>query len=362
MNATLPTDLSFLQSLGDFPVPTSLDSTHASSPNDADWTSLIEGYLSPGASAIGTTLATGAATSPQPLLFDLEDLLGSSGTSSPQMFDSNMLLDLANATVGQTTVTSPSAAVETALPAITDTLPADLLGALLVQHDLASPTATLQSSPVYEMLDVPSPTKSMPGDMAAVDNAAAAVISSLVPVAGREDAFNASLPQALQLRRRRTPAMPVTTQLSGATKLPSAAPIAPAPVPIAPLPSAIPMVSVATASADPIDASPDASVSSDMASLKRSRSSLIPEDEQDDSEVTAKKRQKNTEAARRSRLRKALRLETLELRVAELEQQNSEYAAQVEAMRGQENVAAIRDAQLMAHIAALEAKLQVKNA
>ncbi|KAF8920431.1 hypothetical protein EDD21DRAFT_389683 [Dissophora ornata] len=86
--------------------------------------------------------------------------------------------------------------------------------------------------------------------------------------------------------------------------------------------------------------------------IKRSRS---PEEEETE-EILAK-RAKNTDAARRSRLKKLAKLETLEVKVAELEATNHRLNTRVAVLETEKNGFLIKEAEQNARIAQLEAKV-----
>ncbi|KAF9995907.1 hypothetical protein BGZ80_010246 [Entomortierella chlamydospora] len=86
---------------------------------------------------------------------------------------------------------------------------------------------------------------------------------------------------------------------------------------------------------------------------------LSPEEEQD--EVIAK-RAKNTDAARRSRLKKLVRLETLEAKVSELEATNNRLNMKVAILETEKNGHLVKEAEQSARIAQLEAKLAEAHA
>ncbi|KAF9193618.1 hypothetical protein BGZ49_003263 [Haplosporangium sp. Z 27] len=81
---------------------------------------------------------------------------------------------------------------------------------------------------------------------------------------------------------------------------------------------------------------------------------FTPEEEQDE---VAAKRAKNTDAARRSRLKKLVRLETLETKVTELEATNNKLNMKVAILETEKNGHLVKEAEQSARIAQLEAKL-----
>jgi hypothetical protein len=86
---------------------------------------------------------------------------------------------------------------------------------------------------------------------------------------------------------------------------------------------------------------------------------ISPEEEQD--EIVAK-RAKNTDAARRSRMKKLVRLETLEAKVAELEATNNRLTMKVAILETEKNGHLAKDADQSVRIAQLEAKLAEAHA
>ncbi|KAG9323937.1 hypothetical protein KVV02_004354 [Mortierella alpina] len=96
--------------------------------------------------------------------------------------------------------------------------------------------------------------------------------------------------------------------------------------------------------------------SKDKGSKKRAAS---PEDEMD--EIVAK-RAKNTDAARRSRLKKLIKLEGLEAKVADLESANNGLTMKVAVLETEKNGHLVKEAEQSARIAQLEAKLAEAHA
>ncbi|KAG0083079.1 hypothetical protein BGZ93_008021 [Podila epicladia] len=78
--------------------------------------------------------------------------------------------------------------------------------------------------------------------------------------------------------------------------------------------------------------------------------------EEESDEVLAK-RAKNTDAARRSRLKKLVKLETLEVKVHELEATNNRLNMRIAVLETEKNNFLIKDAEQAARIAQLEAKV-----
>ncbi|KAF9962495.1 hypothetical protein BGZ65_009097 [Modicella reniformis] len=86
---------------------------------------------------------------------------------------------------------------------------------------------------------------------------------------------------------------------------------------------------------------------------------LTPEDEPDEIVL---KRAKNTDAARRSRMKKLLRLETLETKVTELESTNNRLTMKVAILETEKNGHLVKETEQNARIAQLEAKLAEAHA
>jgi hypothetical protein len=93
--------------------------------------------------------------------------------------------------------------------------------------------------------------------------------------------------------------------------------------------------------------------SSPARSTKRSR----PSEEEECSEELLARRAKNTDAARRSRLKKVVRLEGLETKVSGLESTNQTLSTKVAVLEAERNSHLVKEAEQMARIAQLEAKL-----
>ncbi|KAJ1962416.1 hypothetical protein H4R35_007355, partial [Dimargaris xerosporica] len=74
-------------------------------------------------------------------------------------------------------------------------------------------------------------------------------------------------------------------------------------------------------------------------------------------DLVALKRQKNTDAARRSRMRKMLRIETLETRVVELETENTSLQTKVTYLEAEKESSKATEANLLEKIRALESQL-----
>jgi hypothetical protein len=71
----------------------------------------------------------------------------------------------------------------------------------------------------------------------------------------------------------------------------------------------------------------------------------------------ALKRQKNTDAARRSRQRKVMKMEALESRVRELEKHNQQLLLQAAVAENERDAAKVKESKQREKVAALEAQL-----
>lgn len=80
-------------------------------------------------------------------------------------------------------------------------------------------------------------------------------------------------------------------------------------------------------------------------------------DQQGESDEVAQKRQKNTDAARRSRLKKIIKMETLEKQVTELEGDNSRLTTRVAVLESEKSALIAKDKGLEDRIRVLEAQL-----
>jgi hypothetical protein len=78
---------------------------------------------------------------------------------------------------------------------------------------------------------------------------------------------------------------------------------------------------------------------------------------QEDKDEIAQKRQKNTDAARRSRLKKVIKMEALEMRVTELEGDNARLTTRVAVLESEKNSLTAKDKTLEDRIKVLEAQL-----
>ncbi|KAF9926012.1 hypothetical protein FBU30_004305 [Linnemannia zychae] len=82
-----------------------------------------------------------------------------------------------------------------------------------------------------------------------------------------------------------------------------------------------------------------------------------PTSDEECSEEVLARRAKNTDAARRSRLKKVIRLEGLEAKVSGLEATNQGLSTKVAVLEAERNSHLVKEAEQMARIAQLEAKL-----
>ncbi|KAI8149887.1 hypothetical protein BJV82DRAFT_503503 [Fennellomyces sp. T-0311] len=87
---------------------------------------------------------------------------------------------------------------------------------------------------------------------------------------------------------------------------------------------------------------------------KRKASSALSDKESDD---IALKRQRNTDAARRSRLKKLLKMEALEKRVTELEGENTRLTTRVAVLESEKSGLESKDKDLQERIRVLEEQL-----
>ncbi|KAJ1888108.1 hypothetical protein LPJ66_008740, partial [Kickxella alabastrina] len=151
----------------------------------------------------------------------------------------------------------------------------------------------------------------------------------------RDTEFLASLPPQLALKRRRTSNMKQKEKILAELMCdaPAAAAVPAAPATKKAAPSAT--KKAATAALVCVKAEIDAEIDADEA-----------EDDDDNVDAAALKRKKNTDAARRSRMRKILRIETLEGRVSELETENTKLAQMVAALESEKAAMAQRMAQM----------------
>ncbi|KAL0075850.1 basic-leucine zipper transcription factor [Phycomyces blakesleeanus] len=100
------------------------------------------------------------------------------------------------------------------------------------------------------------------------------------------------------------------------------------------------------------------SITTSLTKRSRSSPSLKNSDGSDDNRGTALlKRQRNTDAARRSRLRKMQKMDTLEAKVKELEFNNQQLKLQEAIMESKRNAAELKARQTRERVLALEAQL-----
>ncbi|KAF9963606.1 hypothetical protein BGZ65_001821 [Modicella reniformis] len=112
---------------------------------------------------------------------------------------------------------------------------------------------------------------------------------------------------------------------------------------------------LSTAHHDESEPSSPSSVS--VVNKTKSPSKRVHAAEGDESEELLAKRAKNTDAARRSRLKKLVKLEGLEVKVAELEATNHRLSTRVAVLETEKNGFLIKEAEQNARIAQLEAKV-----
>ncbi|KAI7834355.1 hypothetical protein BX661DRAFT_196090 [Kickxella alabastrina] len=153
----------------------------------------------------------------------------------------------------------------------------------------------------------------------------------------RDTEFLASLPPQLALKRRRTSNMKQKEKILAELMcdVPAAVAVPAAPATKKAAPSATKKAAAAAAALVCVKAEVDAEIDADEA-----------EDDDDNVDAAALKRKKNTDAARRSRMRKILRIETLEGRVSELETENTKLAQMVAALESEKAAMAQRMAQM----------------
>ncbi|KAF9955884.1 hypothetical protein BGZ72_003296 [Mortierella alpina] len=108
-----------------------------------------------------------------------------------------------------------------------------------------------------------------------------------------------------------------------------------------------------------LECEPIVSVADASKSKGNKKRAVSPEDEMD--EIVAK-RAKNTDAARRSRLKKLIKLEGLEAKVADLESANNRLTMKVAVLETEKNGHLVKEAEQSARIAQLEAKLAEAHA
>ncbi|KAI7876870.1 hypothetical protein K492DRAFT_172251 [Lichtheimia hyalospora FSU 10163] len=89
--------------------------------------------------------------------------------------------------------------------------------------------------------------------------------------------------------------------------------------------------------------------------IKRKSSSSF--DSSEESDEVVRKRQRNTDAARRSRMKKMLKMEALESRVNELENDNARLTTRVAVLESEKNGLETKDSDLQERIKALEEQL-----
>ncbi|KAL1925767.1 uncharacterized protein VTP21DRAFT_650 [Calcarisporiella thermophila] len=128
-------------------------------------------------------------------------------------------------------------------------------------------------------------------------------------------------------------------------------------LPTPPLNSITPNHQAPPTPATPLMSSPPmAQTGASRRGRKRTREEPLPNTPQFEEEL-ALKRQKNTDAARRSRMRKLHRMETLEKRVAELEAENARLQVKTAVLESEKTSSELRDKEHMQRIKKLEEQL-----
>ncbi|CAO3641749.1 unnamed protein product [Mucor hiemalis] len=209
--------------------------------------------------------------------------------------------------------------------------------------EIATPLDQFLMSPPFQAKDEISKPACMFGDSADLD--VSAILDSPAP----QPLFNAAAS---------TPATPFQVPAAEMThlfadigeSLPAAlAALAAVAAPSTPVVAATtPVVSPAVASAS------TPTFSTKTNTKKRAASSSSEEDPSDDAAV---KRQKNTDAARRSRLRKVQKMETLETRVGELEKMNAGLLMRVAVLDSEKTNLKAKESSYEARIKVLEDQL-----
>ncbi|KAJ1946383.1 hypothetical protein FBU59_002042 [Linderina macrospora] len=198
----------------------------------------------------------------------------------------------------------------------------DAKPAMIAQNPVAAPVAEVKK---------PEPV--------AADAGASSIILSVTTADGqvdqsrkrRDTEFLASLPPQLALKRRRTSNMKQKEKILAELLSTDAAPAA-------------------------ADAAVEPAAKKAKKSAKK-ESSEEPEEDNDDSlDAAALKRKKNTDAARRSRMRKILRIETLEGRVSELESENESLAQKVAEMEKARELAEQREREMALRLKQFESQ------
>ncbi|KAF9973575.1 hypothetical protein BGZ73_003183 [Actinomortierella ambigua] len=143
------------------------------------------------------------------------------------------------------------------------------------------------------------------------------------------------------------------------TPTPSVTPIAPAFTPIAPAttPSITSTMAAAVVSSLTMNTATTISATPATPRARKGSKRAIPLTPEEEANEVVVKRAKNTDAARRSRLKKLVRLETLENRVTELESTNTQLTMQVAVLSSEKNGLMAKEAEQASRIAQLEAKL-----
>ncbi|KAF9363542.1 hypothetical protein BGX34_003862 [Mortierella sp. NVP85] len=212
------------------------------------------------------------------------------------------------------------------------------------------PTASVASSPVISAPAVPvvqPKAFSSALTSAAVQQAAAALNIPYSPEL--EEAVMAQARAQVAVAAATVPVLPINN--TPAMIIPKSEPLEQSVVITSPVLSAAVVVEASKSSV-----AAAAKGSSSPSSKKRAFS---PEEESDE---VILKRAKNTDAARRSRLKKLMRLESLEGKVSELESTNNRLTMKVAILETEKNAHLVKEAEQSARIAQLEAKLAEAHA
>ena len=213
------------------------------------------------------------------------------------------------------------------------------------------PAASVASSPVISAPAVPvvqPKAFSSALTTAAVQQAAAALNIPYSPEL--EEAVMAQARAQVAITAAMVPVLPINN--TPAMIIPKSEPLEQSVVITSTVPSAAVVVEASKSSV-----AAAANGSSSPSSKKRAFS---PEEEEADEVVL--KRAKNTDAARRSRLKKLMRLESLEGKVSELESTNNRLTMKVAILETEKNAHLVKEAEQSARIAQLEAKLAEAHA
>ncbi|KAJ2883975.1 hypothetical protein FB639_002056 [Coemansia asiatica] len=198
----------------------------------------------------------------------------------------------------------------------------DLAGFFDVTTPTASASAPFTASPALDAAAVENTTINNSADVASIILAAAPADPEAEQKRKlRDTEFLASLPPQLALKRRRA------SNTKQKEKI---------------------LAEILNENGSPVATDADAAVAAAVkASAALAETDACIEDGADEPvDAAALKRKKNTDAARRSRMRKILRIETLEGRVSELETENNKLAQMVAALEAEKAAMAKRMAQM----------------